>query len=93
MKYLITVRKLKDSDLSHDCKFPVTELDEYQKSLVDLVEDIESINSINSVSLIENDIHIESKHNQDELLKTLKPLFQRDFCVIRFVSISLSNDI
>jgi hypothetical protein len=87
MKYQINVRKLDDNDFSRDCNFPVTEPTEYKECLALLATDIEQLQPIVSVSLVGNGIQIETELTESELLDTVKTMFQRVFCEVRFISV------
>lgn len=89
MKYLLTVRRFDENDLSSKCPF-LPEFDDLDMYLNSLVEDIGNIEGV--LDVIRNDFEITIKVNKsiekNALLKTMEPCFtDRRACEYRYVAL------
>lgn len=85
-KYKVTVRPLQDQDSSGDCHFPETDADTYLVHLRALVDDIKNILGVADAWLSDNDVLIESDLEISALKQSMKGLFSREICYVRYLS-------
>lgn len=87
MKYRLKVRKITDNDFNASCQFPDTDLEIFDIQFNALVEDISEITNVISAAASSSEIYIESSLDNDSLLMSLKGLFSKEFCFLRFVDL------
>lgn len=87
MRYKISVRPLSNDDASKDCIFPDIDNDIYDMHLNALVEDIGNLPKITCAFILNGEITIESSLDKKSLEDSMKQIFIREFCYIRFVNI------
>ncbi|EJG1668014.1 hypothetical protein [Vibrio parahaemolyticus] len=86
MKYEITIRKLEPTDLSNDCRFPNTDIEDYVNHKEALLEDLKYISSNIDVSESDDIISIKSTiEDKDAFWDSVKDLFFREKENIKFV--------
>ena len=86
-KYKVTVRPLRDQDSSGDCHFPETDAGMYSAHLRALVDDIKNILGVADACLSGNDVLIESDLEMSALKQSMKGLFAREICYVRYLGI------
>lgn len=86
MKYEITIRKLEPTDLSHDCRFPNADIEDYLNHKQALLEDLKCIPSNIEVSESDDIISIKSTiEDKDAFWDSVRNLFYREKENIKFV--------
>lgn len=89
MKYQISVRKTKEDEIiSKECFMCDTDEETYAIHLSALVQDIAEKAIVQSISEVDNVIIIETSLSQEDLMGSLKELFTREFCYIRYLNIN-----
>ncbi|AMX02445.1 hypothetical protein [Microbulbifer thermotolerans] len=83
MKFLLSIRKVVETDLNRDCPFPPDDV-EYEAHFEKLISEIESIEEIQSAKRDGNGIYLVSEiPSVPELLSRLKGIFSEEFCYLR----------
>lgn len=90
MKYIITVRPLTKSDVSFDCPYGslALDLEDYELHVKSLASDIANLKGVNSVLDTNNQICVDTVLSKDDLLEKMKPFFSREFCYLRYLSLT-----
>ena len=87
MKFKISVRQLSSNDASKDCPFPDIDDDLYDLHLKTLVDDICNLPDVINAFISNNEITIESILDKQTLKNSIKQIFSREFCYVRFIDI------
>ena len=85
MKYQIYVRKIEEKDLSLECPYFYPDEEEYQEYLSSLVENININSKVIEATENNNIITIVSELKRQELIDSLKSVFDAEKCVIKTV--------
>lgn len=89
MRYEISVRQPTTEDANRDCLFHEVDIEDYEIHLRALAEDISNLSDVDDATISDGKILIETNLDEQSIKAKAEPLFRREFCYVRYVTIRL----